>query len=159
VTASDELRDALLDAQAAYVLHARRIERHRVIQAAVDLVVAGVATDPVIILAGDDTVPDHEFMQDLVRALASIGVESLDIPTAGSRLAKIQARGYLDGTIPMDTAATEMYRLWDATDYDSRLQAIALVADGVLDLPEMYPESTFREACRRFLADLDLEAS
>jgi hypothetical protein len=143
--------DRLRDAEAALRLRRHRA-RQQVIDAAVALVLGGVNLSEVAILAGDDRVDDRELERDLDRALTALGVDLLDIKGAALRLATAIADDVLAGSGDMRASARSVWEIWLASGSpDNQLAQFAYVADGFVDLPTYFPESTFREAAADFL--------
>ena len=129
--------------------------RPNVVQAAVDLVQAGVTAPAVVALAGDDNADHREIASDLRRAREQLHLETMTPEEAATARCRWAARAYLGGTITAKAAASIIAGADADTDYSIDVGPITQIADEMFCDPPTADEDELRQAALDFLARED----
>ena len=106
--------------------------RRSLVDAAVQLLLAGVDTPNVRILAGEDDAPEAEVEHYLEQALRDLRLSPLSMPEAAVQAGHFIAGRLLAGQLDTGAAARQLWNLYVAADYPSALSDLGAAAEWVI---------------------------
>ena len=145
--------DAFRRAEARLMLGWSVADQQGLIDAAGDLLLAGIDTPSLRILAGEDRADRHEVAQYLRATLVELGLRPLHTGEAADLVAEDLARSLVAGIVSAQAAAEQIWQFLADSAHPSTYERLVTAAAIVSDLPETpgAEDDLLREA-RAFLA-------